>query len=195
MKANFWEYRFMDTVYKLFKLRVGSLEWRGSKEIASFLRSGGADQSLLRKRSSSFLYLRENGVEFKIGGAEAVKKHSEIISKNKHDTKDIQGSSASAGYAIGVAFVATHIKEALKIPDGQILVTGMTTPDYLPAMKKAKAIVTDEGGITCHAAIVSRELGIPCVVGTRNATKVIKSGDKIEVRANHGTVVIIEKAK
>ncbi len=64
----------------------------------------------------------------------------------------------------------------------------MTRPEYVPAMRKAAAIVTDEGGLLCHAAIISRELGIPCVTGTRIATKVFKDGDLIEVRANHGLV-------
>ena len=80
-----------------------------------------------------------------------------------------------------------------KFKDNTILVTSMTRPEYLPAMKKAIAIVTDEGGITCHAAIVSRELGIPCVINTKNATETLKNGDLIEVKADHGAVMIVEK--
>ena len=64
----------------------------------------------------------------------------------------------------------------------------MTRPELVPAMKKAAAIVTDEGGLTSHAAIVSRELGIPCVVGTKISTKIFKDGDLVEVNANHGSV-------
>jgi pyruvate, water dikinase len=67
----------------------------------------------------------------------------------------------------------------------------MTTPDYLPAMYKAGAIVTDEGGVTCHAAIVSREFDIPCIVGTQNATSILKDGDQVTVDAMNGKVVII----
>ena len=73
---------------------------------------------------------------------------------------------------------------------GQILVTTMTSPDFLPLVKKAVAIITDEGGITCHAAIVSRELGIPCVVGTKIATQVLNDNDLVEVNANHGIIKI-----
>jgi pyruvate,water dikinase len=69
----------------------------------------------------------------------------------------------------------------------------MTTPEYVPIMKMASAIVTDEGGISCHAAIVSRELKIPCVIGTKNATKVLKTGDEIEVDAEKGIVKILSK--
>lgn len=64
----------------------------------------------------------------------------------------------------------------------------MTSPDYILAIKKAGAIVTDEGGLTCHVAIVSRELGIPCVIGTKTGTKMLKTGDKIEVDAEKGIV-------
>jgi pyruvate, water dikinase len=74
---------------------------------------------------------------------------------------------------------------------GDVLVTGMTRPEFVPLMKLASAIVTDEGGITCHAAIVSRELGKPCVIGTKNATKVLRDGMLIEVDAEKGIVRII----
>jgi len=68
----------------------------------------------------------------------------------------------------------------------------MTRPEFLPAMKKSVAVVTDEGGLTCHAAIVSRELGIPCIIGTKIATKVLKTGDLVEVNANHGVVRVMK---
>ena len=67
-----------------------------------------------------------------------------------------------------------------EILDGEILVSTMTVPDFLPAMKKAAAFVTDEGGITCHAAIVAREMKKPCVIGTKFATEVLRNGDLIE---------------
>lgn len=69
-----------------------------------------------------------------------------------------------------------------------VLVTSMTRPEFLPLMKQAAAVVTDEGGITCHAAIVSRELKIPCVIGTKVATQVLKDGDRVEVDADRGVV-------
>jgi len=68
----------------------------------------------------------------------------------------------------------------------------MTRPEYVPLMKKALAIVTDEGGITSHAAIVSRELNVPCVIGTRNATRTIKSGDEIEIDLEKGVVRVVK---
>ncbi|GAG36014.1 unnamed protein product, partial [marine sediment metagenome] len=72
------------------------------------------------------------------------------------------------------------------------LVTPMTNPSFVPAMQKAKAILTDQGGLLCHAAIMSRELDIPCVIGTKIATKVLKDGDLVEVDADKGVIRIIK---
>jgi pyruvate,water dikinase len=82
--------------------------------------------------------------------------------------------------------------ELSKIHFGDIIVTPLTTPDFVVAMKKSSAIVTDLGGMTSHAAIVSRELGIPCIVGTKNATRILKDGDMVEVDANNGVVNILK---
>lgn len=76
--------------------------------------------------------------------------------------------------------------------EGEILVSPMTIPDFLPAMKKAAAFVTDEGGILCHAAIVARELNKPCVVGTKFATQVLKDGDLITVDATNGIITLLK---
>jgi pyruvate,water dikinase len=100
----------------------------------------------------------------------------------------LEGLGASPGLAVGIVKLVADVKELYRVKDGDIMVTRMTSPDYVPAMKRAKAIVTDEGGATCHAAIVSRELGIPCVVGTREATKVLKDGQEISVDAIRGMV-------
>lgn len=101
----------------------------------------------------------------------------------------VKGLPASPGIAWGKAKVALSPEEAAKLmKKGDILVTVMTNPDWVPYMRIASAIVTDEGGMTCHAAIVSRELGIPCIVGTREATKVMKTGMDYTVDAKTGVV-------
>ncbi|MFP3217425.1 MAG: pyruvate, water dikinase [Acidianus sp.] len=100
----------------------------------------------------------------------------------------VKGLAASPGIASGIARVILDVKEAGNFKKGDILVTRMTDPDWVPIMKIASAIVTDEGGITSHAAIVSRELGIPAIVGTKEATKVIKDGQEITVDATRGIV-------
>ena len=100
-----------------------------------------------------------------------------------------KGLPASPGVWAGKAKVVKNVEEASRmIEKGDILVTTMTNPDWVPYMRLAGAIVTDEGGMTCHAAIVSRELGIPAIVGTGNATKVLKSGEEYTVDATTGVV-------
>ena len=75
-----------------------------------------------------------------------------------------------------------------KFKKGDILITSMTRPEFLPLMRKAKAVITNEGGITSHAAIVARELKIPCIIGTKIATEIFKDGDHVEVDANYGWI-------
>jgi pyruvate,water dikinase len=99
----------------------------------------------------------------------------------------LKGLPASPGSASGPVRII-DIKNLDKIKTGDILVTRMTTPDYVPAMRKAAAIITDEGGSTAHAAIVSRELGIPCIVGTEHATTVLKDGATYTIDARDGFV-------
>jgi pyruvate, water dikinase len=100
----------------------------------------------------------------------------------------LRGFGASPGIATGTARILRGAAEMDKLAAGEVLVTSMTTPDMVPAMSQASAIVTDEGGMTCHAAIVSRELGVPCVVGTREATKLIAEGELVTVDGKTGTV-------
>lgn len=100
--------------------------------------------------------------------------------------KECAGTPAFPGIVRGTVCVVYHQGEFLKFRSGQILVTAMTHPEFLPIMKKASAIVTDEGGITSHASITVRELKIPCIIGTKNATRVFKDGDRVEVDAVRG---------
>jgi pyruvate,water dikinase len=100
----------------------------------------------------------------------------------------LEGSPASPGVAAGEVKIVLSPSEIDKVVEGDILVAEMTTPDYVPAMKRAAAIVTDKGGRTAHAAIVSRELGIPCVVGTENATEILTTGQLITVDGARGRV-------
>ena len=98
-------------------------------------------------------------------------------------------AAGKRGFGAGTAKVVANTEEAAKVMQkGDVLVTDMTNPDYVPFMKLAGAIVTDKGGVTCHAAIVSRELGIPCVVGTENATKLMKTGKQYTVDSRSGVV-------
>jgi pyruvate,water dikinase len=122
-----------------------------------------------------------------------VEKKPEIVTEKKIL---IRGLPASPGRGAGKAHIIPTSDRVNEFQLGEILVTQMTAPDWVPAMKKAKAIVTDSGGMTCHAAIVSRELGIPCIVATRNATKILTSGMDVTVDAKSGVVYagIIQEA-
>lgn len=100
----------------------------------------------------------------------------------------LRGLGVSPGIASGPVKVIKDVNQIGKVKEGDILVTRMTTPDWVPAMKKAVAIVTDEGGFTCHAAIVSRELGVPCVVGTKNATSTLASEKQVTVDGAKGLI-------
>ncbi|AMD18176.1 phosphoenolpyruvate synthase [Methanobrevibacter sp. YE315] len=100
----------------------------------------------------------------------------------------VRGLGASPGMASGKVKIVLDIDELDKIEDGDIMVTTMTTPDMVPAMRRASGIVTDEGGVTCHASIISRELGIPCVVGTGDATTTLKENDGVTLDGKKGLV-------
>lgn len=104
------------------------------------------------------------------------------------DSPILTGSPASPGIASGHVKIINNPKHISKVHTGDVLVSIMTSPDFVPAMKRASAIVTDEGGQTSHAAIVSRELGVPCIVGTKEATKMLKNGDVVTVDGAKGLV-------
>ena len=115
--------------------------------------------------------------------------------KSEKQTGVFQGIVASYGkskYFRGIVRVILSVKEVNEINYGEILVTTMTAPDYIVCMKIAGAVITDEGGMTCHAAIVSRELGIPCIVGTKIATEVLRDGDIVEIHGGRGTIKVIK---
>lgn len=119
------------------------------------------------------------------------KSEEETVMTTDHNVL-VKGLPASPGMAAGKCHVITDPKDIDTFKEGEVLVTTMTSPDWVPAMKKAVAIVTDAGGMTCHASIVSRELGIPCVVGTKSrsveATGVLKTGQDITIDARNGIV-------
>ncbi|WP_066174130.1 phosphoenolpyruvate synthase [Bacillus marinisedimentorum] len=100
----------------------------------------------------------------------------------------IKGLAASPGMAAGKVRKVRDVPEFAKVEEGDILVTTMTNPDMIPAMKRAAAVITDEGGRTCHAAIVSRELGIPCIVSANHAMDVLEDGSEVTVDAIRGVI-------
>ncbi|MFH1440101.1 MAG: PEP-utilizing enzyme [Candidatus Woesearchaeota archaeon] len=149
--------------------------------------------SKLKERSKICLqYADDDGTHF-ITGKIVEEFIKDIKEKTERPASRLYGNTANPGKAEGIAKIIFTTSDMHKMEKGDILVSPCTRPEYLPAMKLAKAIITDEGGITSHAAIVSRELGVPCIVGLRNATDLIKDDDFIEVNANHGVVNVVKK--
>jgi phosphohistidine swiveling domain-containing protein len=106
---------------------------------------------------------------------------------------EFKGLPACRGLIRGRARVLEDASKISEFKEGEILITYMTTIEFIPVFRKASAVVTDEGGMSCHAAIISREFKLPCIVGTQVATRVIKTGDEIEVDAIKGVVKILNQ--
>lgn len=154
---------------------------------------------LIKSRKNAFSILWIDGEVSIYLNEEALTLQSEIgkfykVNNNAEENLDniIKGMPANKGKVTGKAKVLLEYEDIFKVEKGDIIVATMTTPDYVAAMEKAIGFITDEGGITCHAAIISREFNVPCIVGTNNATSKIKSGQLIELDAYNGIITIIE---
>ncbi|MFH0906872.1 MAG: PEP-utilizing enzyme [bacterium] len=155
------------------------------------------DKNELRKRKKQYIYFNgkiHTGLNIK--QLEKTANISILQKKNKLFSDTIlhfRGTTAMTGQVKGRAKIVFETKHLKKINKGDILVSPMTTPDYLMAMTKASGFITDEGGITCHAAIVAREINKPCIINTKIATQFLKDGDLIDVNANQGVVRVIKR--
>lgn len=168
------------------------LEWLSYREILSGL-DGKSVHDVLRERKEKGFTIAQHGNEIRVTtGVRPEDLHEKDVSTES--IHEIRGRSAFRGLASGPVRVIFDVRAATDVPDGFVLVTAMTEPDFVPLMKKASAIITDEGGLLCHAAIIARELGKPCIIGTKIATKVLKDGDMVEVDAEKGVVRILSRA-
>ncbi len=186
--CNHYQRLFMNEIGKRFGLSEDELDYTIFPEIEQLFNGQNIDKERLRKRKEHCLVIFTEE-DYEIFEGELSKEICErVFKKNLDGIKELKGTVASTGIAVGKAMIVKTIYDLGKVKEGDILVANMTRPEMVVAMKKASAIVTDEGGITSHAAVVSRELGIPCIVGTKYATKIFKDGDQIEVDANKGIV-------
>jgi len=167
------------TLSELLSNKVGVIEKRKRK----------------REQGFFFVYQNRNGHEF----IEWTSEPGNFVAKLEHvKGKDstLKGTIAFPGKVRGSArLILTNEYQTEKFNSGDILVSISTSPELIPLIQKASAIVTDEGGMMCHAAIISRELRKPCVIGTKVATSIINDGDLIEVDADQGTIKILKKSK
>lgn len=145
--------------------------------------------SELEKRKKGYIYYEKLYV---VEDYEAWLKNNKMYIQDDEESKDgtLEGQVAYPGKIIGKVCKVFSERDFDKFNEGNILVTPMTTPKFTKLVKKASGIVTDEGGVTCHASIVSRELKIPCIVGCKNATKVLNDGDEIIIDTDKNKVYI-----
>ncbi len=163
-------------------------------EVIALLRSDAKPNalSLSERKKNGFCVFERAGREVVVSNEKELRAlYAELAPQMKTpaaNVKTLRGRGACPGKARGAVKIFLVPENLDKMKRGDVLVAPMTTPDFVPIMKRAAAIVTDNGGLLSHAAIVSRELGIPCVVGTRQATRVLRDGDVVEVNGETGVV-------
>ncbi len=182
---------FFAEIAKRMGLGTKDISYATSGEIINFLKNATpiSHHAITERKRGFVMYLGAKSSIVCLQGEVIHKALDDFgLTSQAASVQQIQGSVASQGSASGVVVIVNGVNDLYKVKDGSILVAVTTHPDYTIAMRKAAAIITNEGGITSHAAIVSREFGIPCIVGTQNATKLLKDGDKVEVDAIKGIV-------
>ncbi|MBI4262254.1 hypothetical protein HY624_01895 [Candidatus Uhrbacteria bacterium] len=177
---------------KQFHVTQAHIQYLDIDLLQQYVQTGdrAALRDALKAREDFFVVLRDDTTRVVHYGKESKQylKKIGIVLEVTQNATEVRGVTAHPGVVRGPVRIVHTSSDRKKFPEGSILVTGMTTPDFVPLMKRTAAIVTDEGGITSHAALVARELGKPCIVGTRNATRVFKDGDDVTVDANVGVV-------
>lgn len=162
------------------------------EELLAYISSGTLpDDSTLKERYEYSVLRGKREANELITGDAARSFISDITEVIQEHANELSGVSAMKGIVRGIVHKAFSEEDLNDFKEGEILVTTMTRPSWVPAMKKAGAFVTDAGGVLCHAAIVAREMKKPCVIGTKVATQMLENGDEIEVDADNGIVKIL----
>ncbi len=197
-KMNYFWDLFIGEIAKRRKWDLKKLQWMWPYELLILLKEPKKiNKAEVGKRLNYYmLYGKNDNLQIEVDHI-IIKKYLNIFwPKTKIKVKIIKGTVVSTGSKNKVSGVVKIIKDPFKdnnkMEKGDILVASMTSPEYIIAMKKAAAIIADEGGMTSHAAIVSRELNIPCIVGTKISTRALKDGDRVEVYAKKGIVTKIK---
>lgn len=191
---NIFLSRIFNEIGKRNKIDGQLLFYALPEEIKGLLRGmRKIDNKILVQRKKIVAFLAVNGGEPKIITGEKVKKILKLNNIADTDQDDcIKGSTANTGIVVGAVKLVLRRTDLKNLKD-KIVVSPMTSIKFTPHLKSVRGIITNEGGIACHAAIISRELGIPCIVGTKNATRVLKNGDFVELDANNGLVNILKR--
>lgn len=190
-KGTFWATHYFSLLLEEFARRTGyslsELKYAFPPEMKAVLEKK-LDAKELRKRFEYCMLVWVPESFDVITDLKLILELDAIGTGKSHVVHELSGFTASLGKARGTVRIVESVEEIGKVQNGDILIAVMTRPDYLPAMKRAAAFVTDEGGVTCHAAIVAREMHKPCVIGTKIATKTFKDGETVEVDAEKGIV-------
>ncbi|MDD5731765.1 MAG: PEP-utilizing enzyme [Patescibacteria group bacterium] len=200
--CSFFGFYVLDSILreaaKRLYLSLGQIHLLAFWELEKILIHGEeVDINEINRRKKIVILVSEGDKYYILSGHQAQKfydsKNIEEIKIDKN-VKELSGTCACSGEAKGTVKIVNKPEEMGKMNQGDVMVSHTTFPSLVPAMKKASAIITEDGGITCHAAIVARELGTPCITGIKTATKVLEDGDMVEVDADNGIVKIIKKA-
>jgi len=178
---------FLEEVSKRTKYTKEELTFSVFNEINKILSGKDLHKELLKRKEQCFFAVTTEGY-FICGGKDANKYFTFNKSEDKLNVTELRGVVAATGYARGRVHIIRKTEEMKTFQTGEILVANQTTPEFVPIMKKAAAIITEQGGITSHAAIVARELKKPCIIGTRIATSALMNGEIVEVDANNGII-------
>lgn len=183
--------RILKEISRRTNLSIDETRASCPSEVGDIL-SGKLAKGEMDKRLNYFVIVWEKGKKSaEILGSKKGEKWEQKTLTKVENLKIIKGTTASLGKVQGRVRILFKAGNSEKLKVGEVLVTFMTSPDFMPAIRKCCAIVTNLGGVTCHAAIISRELKIPCIVGTKIATKVLKDGDLVEVDANQGIIKVL----
>lgn len=166
-----------------------NLLWYDPVSLEQYFQGKSLTPRELRRRQGAYVLDIHHGQLRVETGARAKRRITQEFSERAPTkTTTLSGTTAEPGFVQGRVRIVVTQEQQKAMRKGEVLVSTMTTPSLMAAVRKAGAIVTDEGGLTAHAAIVARELNVPCIVGTKIATKVFKDGDRVEVDATKGTV-------
>ncbi|MFA6227232.1 MAG: PEP-utilizing enzyme [Candidatus Paceibacterota bacterium] len=193
MKFIYYRRRIYAEIGKRIRLSEIETKYLLPEEIRScLLHSTKPDIEIVRQRQEIFVCILENDQIDIYTGQQAKEWRDKLKEIVSNDVRPLKGEIAfSKGKIKGIAKIIRDVTDMDKIKNGDILVSSRTYPDLLPAMKKSSAIIAELGGLLSHAAIVSREFGIPCLVGVQNATSKIKDGDYLEIDTETGDIIII----
>lgn len=199
--AQLHNFEILDALLRELAIRLDSCEavfrFMTPEEVLGCFDHGRVDdEAHYRQRAESMTFIAHEGEEFLLVGEASRSCREAVVEVPIGAGGALAGVPVSPGRARGRAVLAVRNDESLRrrFRDGDVLVSVETDPDLVPVMRRASAIVTDQGGITSHAAILARELGVPCVTGVAGATAVVREGDLLVVDAWRGTVEILDSA-